>query len=60
MYCNNPKNSDTQKICCNHPKIWIRWIYRRVMHPKDAEGIANCVDPDQTAPRSDQTAPLLL
>ena len=39
------------------------------MHPKDAEGIANSVDPDQTAPRSsliwvctvvdpDQTAPL--
>ena len=22
------------------------------MHPKDAEGIANSVDPDQTAPRS--------
>ena len=22
----------------------------RVMHPKDAEGIANSVDPDQTAP----------
>ena len=27
------------------------------MHPKDAEGIANSVDPDQTAP--DQTAPLI-
>ena len=23
----------------------------RVMHPKDAEGIANSADPDQTAPR---------
>ena len=31
------------------------------MHPKDAEGMANSVDPDQTAPsgaRPDQTAPL--
>ena len=24
--------------------------FRRVMHPKDAAGIANSVDPDQTAP----------
>ena len=40
-----------QKICCNHPKIWTRWLYQRVMHPKDAVGIANSVDPDQTAPR---------
>ena len=37
---------DTPKICCNHPKSWTL----RVMHPKDAEGIANSVDPDQTAP----------
>ena len=29
------------------------------MHPKDAAGIANSVDPDQTAPRDpDQTAPV--
>ena len=27
-----------------------RWLYRRVMHPKDAVGIANSVDPDQTVP----------
>ena len=26
------------------------WLYHRVMSPKDAEGIANSVDPDQTAP----------
>ena len=45
-----PKYADTQKICCNHPKIWTRWLYQRVMHPKDAAGIANSVDPDQTAP----------
>ena len=52
MYRKNPKISDTQNICCNHPKSWARWRFRRVMHPKDAEGIANSVDPDQTAPRS--------
>ena len=26
------------------------WLYRRVMSPKDADGMANSVDPDQTAP----------
>ena len=26
------------------------WLYHIVMGPKDAEGIANSVDPDQTAP----------
>ena len=49
-YRKNPKYSDTQKNCCNHPKIWTRWLYRRLMHPKDAARIANSVDPDQTAP----------
>ena len=44
-YPKNPKNSDTPKICCDHPKIWTRWLYQRVMHPKDAAGIANSVDP---------------
>ena len=29
--------------------ICTRWLYRREMHPKDAAGIANNVDPDQTA-----------
>ena len=27
------------------------WLYHRVMGPNDAEGIANSVNPDQTAPR---------
>ena len=45
-----PKYLETPKICCNHPKSWTRWHFFRVMHPKDAEGIANSVDPDQTAP----------
>ena len=45
-----PKYSDTQKMCCNHSKIWTMWLYHRVMSPNDADGIANSVDPDQTAP----------
>ena len=45
--CNYRKNSDIQNICCNHPKILPRWLYQRVMHLKDADGIANSVDPDQ-------------
>ena len=47
-----PKYSDTPKICCNQSKIWTMWLYRRVMSPNDADGMANSVDPDQTAPRS--------
>ena len=27
-----------------------RWLYLRLMRPKDAEGTANSVDPDQTVP----------
>ena len=50
MYCKNPKNLDTQNICCNHPKIWTRWLYHRVMHSKDTDRIANSAHPDQTAP----------
>ena len=49
-YCKFPKYSDTQKICCNHSKIWTLWLYHRVMSPNDADGMANSVDPDQTAP----------
>ena len=49
-YCKFPKYSDTQKICCNHSKIWTMWLYHRVMSPNDADGMANSVDPDQTAP----------
>ena len=45
-----PKYSDTQKICYNHSKIWTMWLYHRVMSPNDADGMANSVDPDQTAP----------
>ena len=45
-----PKYSDTQNICCNHSKIITMWLYRRVMSPNDVDGMANSVDPDQTAP----------
>ena len=39
-------------MCCNHSKIWTMWLYHRVMCPKDADGMANSVAPDQTAPES--------
>ena len=42
-----PKYSDTQKICCNHSKIWTMWLYHRVMSPNHADGMANSVNPDQ-------------
>ena len=50
FYCKFPKYSDTPKICCNHSKIWTMWLYHSVMSPNDADGMANSVDPDQTAP----------
>ena len=51
FYCRKfPKYSDTQKNCCNHSKIWTKWLYHRVISPNDADGIANSVDPDQNAP----------
>ena len=28
------------------------WLYHRVIDPNDVDGMANSVDPDQTAPRS--------
>ena len=46
-YCKFPKYFDTQKICCNHSKIWTMWLYHRVMSPNNADGMANSVDPDQ-------------
>ena len=49
MFHKIPKHSDTRKICCNPPKVRMKWHYHRVTHPKDAHGMANSVDPDQTA-----------
>ena len=54
-YCKNPKNSDTRKVCGNHHKIQTRWLYRKVMHPKDAAGMVNSVDPDVGAVWSGST-----
>ena len=31
-------------------KIWTMWLYLRVMSPNEADGMANSVAPDQTAP----------
>ena len=45
IYRKNAINSDTWKICCNHPKIWTRWLYYVIMHSKDANGMADSVDP---------------
>ena len=42
--------SDTPKHCCNHSKIWTMWLYHRVISSNDADGMANSVDRDQTAP----------
>ena len=50
QYRKVPKFSDARKLCCNHPKIGKKRLYHRVMHPKDADSIANAEDPDQTAP----------
>ena len=47
-----PKNSkiwDTSNNCHNCPKNKKVWCNIAFMHPKDADGMANSVDPDQTA-----------
>ena len=49
-YRKNPKNSDIRNICCNHPEMLTMRLYHRLMLLRDADGIANSVDPDQTAP----------
>ena len=55
-----PKFSDARKRCCNLPKIQEKmpnlWVFLR----KEANGIANSEDPDQTANSEDpdQTAPI--
>ena len=46
-YHKYPKNSDTQKMCCNHPKNSAMWIYYRIC-PTNADRMANSVDPEQS------------
>ena len=43
-------NFRTQEKCCNLPKIPVKRPNFRVFRQKDANGIANSEDPDQTAP----------
>ena len=31
------------------PKIQTKWLYHRVIRPKEVDGMSNNVDPDQTA-----------
>ena len=49
-YCKVPKFSDTRKLCCNLPKTKTKRPNFMFFHQKDANGIANSEDPDQTAP----------
>ena len=43
-----PKFSDARKLCCNQPKIQTKRPNCRIFCQKDANGIANSEDPDQT------------
>ena len=45
-----PKFSDAKHVFCNLPKIQIKRPKLRIFCQKDANGIANSEDPDQTAP----------
>ena len=48
-YRKNSKIWDTSKNCHNCPKNRKVWCNIALMHPKDADGMANSIDPDQTA-----------
>ena len=48
-YRKNSKIWDTSNNCHNCPKNRKVWCNFALMHPKDADGMANSVDPDQTA-----------
>ena len=48
-YRKNSKIWDTSKNCHNCPKNRKVLCNIALMHPKDADGMANSVDPDQTA-----------
>ena len=39
-----------EKYTVNNPNIWLIYIFHIEMRPNDADGMANSVDPDQTAP----------
>ena len=48
-YRKNSKIWDTSNNCHNCPKNRKVWCNIALMHPKDADGMANSVHPDQTA-----------
>ena len=51
VYCKVPKFLDARKCCCNLPKIQEKRPNPiRIFRQKDADGLANSADPDQTAP----------
>ena len=47
----NSENNRTSKTvqCCNYPRICTMWFYHKVMCPKDADRMANSLDPVQTS-----------
>ena len=49
MYRKVPKFSDARKLCGNQPKIQTRGQTFGYFVKKDANGVANCEDSDQTA-----------
>ena len=50
LYREISRDWDTLNNDRNCNKNGTVWFHSAVMHPKDADGIANDVDPDQTAP----------
>ena len=50
VYCKTSKNWDMVSNYNNCSKLGTLWSYNVGMCPKDADGMANSVDPDQTAP----------
>ena len=51
VFLETPENLDTLRSCCNYPKNFNGVVEDyTVTHPKDADRMANSVDPDQTAP----------
>ena len=49
-HCKVPKFSDARKLCCYLPYTQTKRPNLRIFCQKDANGIANSEDPDQTAP----------
>ena len=45
-----PKFWDARNLCCNLPKIQTKRPNLKGILQNGADGIANCEDPDQTAP----------